>query len=323
MPPVTIPLLYCPFSPAINPLAEEAARHTDAWVSAFDLHTGAAYSRYRENNFARLTARFYPGAGAEQLKIANDFIVLLFALDDLLDYQHERLPLIQKQEHLHTFIDHFTAVIHHRPVAISKAEAPVLAAWADLWPRIVSISPDNRANGFAHHMTALLEAALWESGNMRTRLPTVAQYMEKRPYLAGAHISTGIIPVIEDISLPDEVLQHPVVAELEQLSRSLVCWSNDLFSFGKEQEHGDDHNLVNLLQHERRLSQEEAVLCAAAIHNTDMRRFVTLSGRLPVYDETTNRALARYVEALRRHIRGNVDWSEKDSGRYSFVYGRS
>lgn len=312
MHPVTIPLLYCPFPPAINPLAEDAARHTDSWVTAFNLHAGPAYRRYREDNFAWLTARFYPGARLEQLTIANDFIVLLYAVDDLLDHQPEQL---------HTFIAHFTAVIHDRAGAFNKDNAPVLAAWADLWPRIVKISPTAWADQFAQRLTAFLNTALGEFENTQTQLPSLAQYLEKRAYLAGTHISTSIIPIIENIWLPDDVLQHPVVARLEQLCRNLVCWANDLFSFSKEQLHGDEHNLVSILQHERQLNQEEAILCAAVIHNTDMREFVALSGQLPVYDEKTNRTLVRYVEALRRHIRGNVDWSEKDSKRYSFVYG--
>lgn len=314
MQPVTIPLLYCPFSPAINPQVKEAANHTDAWVASFNLHSGAAYRQYQEDNFAWLTARFYPKAELEQLKIANDFIVLLFALNDLLDDQQVQLP---------TFIERFIAVTRNSAVPLSKAEAPVLAAWADLWPRIEQISSPTWTARFTKHLAELLQAALDKSGSETAQLTTVARYMEERLYLAGTHISTDIIPIIEGISLPDEVLQHPVLKELEQLSHKLLCWSNDLFSFSKEQAQGDKHNLVSLLQLERQLTLDEALLCAAAIHNTDMRRFVTLSTQLPGFDETTDQAVARYVEALRRHIRGNVDWSEKDSRRYSFVYGRS
>lgn len=297
---VTIPLLFCPFPPAVNPLAPDAARHTDSWVSAFNLHAGPAYGRYREDNFAWLTARFYPGAGLEQLSIANDLIVLLYAVDDLLD---------QQPDHLHTFIAHFTAVIEDRAGAFSKAQAPVLAAWADLWPRIVKISPPAWAEHFAQRLTAQLNETLLELGNAQPPLLTVAQHLEKRPYLAGAQLSTSIIPIIENIWLPHEALQHPVVTRLEQLCRNLVSWRNDLFSFGKEQLRGGRHNLVSILQQKRQLNQEEAILCAAAIYNTDMREFVALSGELPVYDEKTNRTLERYVEALRRHIRGNADWN--------------
>lgn len=314
MQPVTIPLLYCPFTPAINTQVKEAAIHTDAWVASFNLHSGAAYRQYQEDNFAWLTARFYPQAELEQLKIANDFIVLLFALNDLLDDQHTDQP---------TFIEHFIAVTEHRAVLPDKVDSPVLAAWANLWPRIEQLSPSGQAVRFTSRLKALLQTALQRSMNAGIHVPTVAQYMEEGPYLAGAQISTGIIPLIEGISLPDEVLQHPVLSELEQLSHKLLCWSNDLFSFSKEQVQGNKHNLVSLLQHERQLTLDEALLCVAAIHNTDMRRFVTLSTQLPGFDETRDQAVARYVEALRRHIRGNVDWSEKDSRRYSFVYGRS
>jgi len=316
MQPVTIPLLYCPFSPAIHPQVKEAAYHTDAWVALFNLHSGAAYRQYQEDNFAWLTARFYPKAGLEQLKIANDFIVLLFALNDLMKDQ-------SMQMQLPNFIEHFIAVTRDPAVPLSKDAMPVLAAWADLWPRLEQISSPGWTARFTLRLRALLQAVTHEPASETTQLYTVAQYMEKAPYLAGAYISTGIIPIIEGINLPEEALQHPVLTELEQLSHKLLCWSNDLFSFSKEQAEGDDYNLVSLLQRERRLTLDEALLCTAAIHNTDMRRFVTLSTQLPGFDETTDQALAKYVEALRRHIRGHVDWSEKDSRRYSFVYGRS
>lgn len=322
MDPVTIPLLYCPLSPAINPFAAEAARHTDEWVKRFNLHTGPAYLKYQKDNFAWLTARFYPGAGQEKLKIANDFIVLLFVFDDLLDHQHVKAPLIQKQENLHDFIDKFIAITRNRAAIDGQDGHPLLAAWAELWPRIISISPPAWVDRFTQSMEALLKAAIWEFNNVRSQLPTLAQYMEKRPCLAGAHVGSDIIPVIEEIWLPDEVRQHPVVTELEQLARNLVCWANDLFSLSKEQAHGDEHNLVSILVNERQLTLDEAIVCAAAIHNTDMRKFVTLSGDLPVYDETTNQSLKRFVESLRRLIRGNVDWSERDSKRYSFVYAK-
>jgi hypothetical protein len=315
MQPVTIPLLYCPFSPAIHPQVKEAANHTDAWVALFSLHSGAAYRQYQEDNFAWLTARFYPKAELEQLKTANDFIVLLFALNDLMKDQPTQI-------HLPGFIEQFIAVSRDPAVPLNKDATPVLAAWADLWPRLEQISSPGWTARFTVRLKALLQAALHESTGETTQLSTVAQYMEEGPYLAGAHISTGIIPIIEGISLPDEALQHPILTELEQLSHKLLCWSNDLFSFSKERAEGDEYNLVSLLQRERRLTLDEALLCAAAIHNTDMRRFVTLSAQLPGFDETTDQAVARYVEALRRHIRGHVDWSEKDSRRYSFVYGR-
>jgi hypothetical protein len=316
MQPVTIPLLYCPFSPAINPQVKEAANHTDAWVASFNLHNGAAYRQYQEDNFAWLTARFYPKAELEQLKIANDFIVLLFALNDLLDDQ-------QTQMHLPSLIEHFIAVSRDRDLPAAGNTPPVLVAWANLWLRIEQVSSPGWRTLFNQRLTSLLQAALRGTTGETIQPPTVAQYMEERPCQAGAHVSTCIIPIIEEISLPEEALLHPVLMELEQLSHKLLCWSSDLFSFNKAQAEGDDYNLVNLLQQERRLTLDEALLCAAAIHNTDMRRFVTLSTQIPGFDETTDKAVARYVEALRRHIRGNVDWSEKDSGRYSFVYGRS
>ncbi|WP_298735084.1 hypothetical protein [uncultured Chitinophaga sp.] len=313
---VTIPLLYCPFSPAIHPQVKEVANHTDAWVASFNLYSGAAYRQYQDDNFAWLTARFYPEAQLEQLMTANDFIVLLFALRDLLT---DRQAEICQSD----FIAHFLAVTQDRGKPPDMDTTPLLAAWASLWPRLKQLGPAGWAAQFTPRLSALLQAAIPASVSKTSRLSTLAGYMETRPCLAGTSVSTGIIPVIENIRLPDEVLQHPALKELEQLSHKLLCWSDDLFSFGKERAKGNDYNLVSVLQQERMLTLDEALLCAAAIYNTDMRRFIMLSAQLPGFDEATDQAVARYVDALRRHIRGNIDWSEKDSMRHSFVYGRT
>ncbi len=95
---------------------KEVTVHTDAWVSSFNLHSGARLPAIPEDNFAWLSARFYPRVELQQLKIANDFIVLLFALKDLLDNQLE-------QTQLQAFVEHFIAVTEHRDQPMTKMEA--------------------------------------------------------------------------------------------------------------------------------------------------------------------------------------------------------
>ncbi|KAA2238448.1 hypothetical protein F0L74_19665 [Chitinophaga agrisoli] len=322
MSPITIPRLYCPFTPSVNPFAAAVTIHTDDWVRRFGLHTGAAWQKYKADNFTQLTARFYTTAGLERLAAANDLVVLLFAVDDLLDDQLQRSSLIQQKERLQAFIEQVTAITSGAAPSVAPDAMPWLAALADVWERLCAFGPPQWQQQFAKSILKMFRTAIWEFDNARGQLPTIAQYVEKRQYLGAAFITIGMIQVIEDIPLPPEVLQHPRVQEMVMLCRNIICWANDLFSLGKEQQHGDGHNLVTLLQTERNLTQDEAILCTTAMHDADMFKFLRLSKQLPSFDAATNKHLERYAGTLNRHIRGNVDWSVQDTKRYSFVYGK-
>ncbi len=320
MNPIMIPRLYCPFTPSVNPLAAAVTIHTDDWVRRFGLHTGAAWHKYKADNFTQLTARFYTTAGLERLTAANDLVVLIFALDDLLDDQLQHSSLVQQKGGLQVFLEQVAAIITGN--GAPRDDMPLLAALADVWERLRVFGAPQWQQQFAQSLLKMFKAAVWEFDNTRGKLPSVAQYVEKRQYLGTAFITTGMIPVIEDISLPPEVWQHPRIQEMLMLCRNIMCWANDLFSLGKEQQHGDGHNLVTLLQTERNLTQDEAILCTTAMHDADMFKFLRLSKQLPSFDPATNKQLERYTRTLNRHIRGNVDWSVQDTKRYSFVYGK-
>jgi len=316
---IAIPRPACSFPSHINPFAEEATLHTNAWVQQFELHSGDAFQKYIGDNFGLMTARFYPGADKNRLLLANDINVLLFVMDDDMDNQVDRTDLTKTRNHFEAFISQCNQIL--RQPTVQLPSTGVFAALQDVWLRLIAISDTTWQQNFIISLEKMFQAGLWEYDNVvAQRLPTAREFYEKRQYLGAAHISTDMITVIENISLPEEILNHPSVVELVTLARNAVCWANDLFSLTKEIEHKDKHNMVLILQLEHNLTLEAAIEQTVIIHNDDMARFEQVAASLPAFSPSYDKALSRFIEALANILKGNMDWSEKETRRYSFVY---
>ncbi|WP_143658674.1 terpene synthase family protein [Streptomyces sp. IMTB 2501] len=117
-------------------------------------------------------------------------------------------------------------------------------------------------------------------------------------------------------TLPDTVLEHPVIRRLHALAGRLIGWHNDLISLPKDlHRKGDVLNLVRVLQQEHDASLEDAYLMALEFHDRDLREFVVLCDHLPDFgaDQDCTR---RYAKALGIMIQGAYAWHVENSGRY-------
>src|SRR5436305_13588245 len=83
---IRIPSMYCPFPSQISPYAQADHEHSLAWATRFRLIQGeAARRRFHGTNLARFTARAYPTASLEDMKLLNDWMVWFFVFDDQFD----------------------------------------------------------------------------------------------------------------------------------------------------------------------------------------------------------------------------------------------
>ncbi|KDQ12607.1 hypothetical protein BOTBODRAFT_176290 [Botryobasidium botryosum FD-172 SS1] len=51
-----------------------------------------------------------------------------------------------------------------------------------------------------------------------------------------------------DLDLPDNVVTHPAIQNLEVIAHDVVSWSNELYSYDIEQAAGQDANLISVAQ---------------------------------------------------------------------------
>src|SRR5262249_62285982 len=94
-----------------------------------------------------------------------------------------------------------------------------------------------------------------------------------------------MIEVAAGIRLPQNVLEHPSIVEIRQLTVRHTAYVNDLFSYQKEVLwSGTPCNLVRVLMHNESLDFEEAVGEIVAMVNRDVQRFRELERGLPSFE---------------------------------------
>ena len=307
---VELPTLYCPFPSSVNVHAAQVQQHTTEWASRFALIGPDSCRRFERARYGWLIARTYPNAPFEELAVITDWNVWLFTLDDRCDES----ALGRQTEPLEAVFSRFMRILQ-QPGA--PADEPLEAGLADIWRRIQTKATASWCTRFARSVEDYFTSCLWEASNRRRGVvPPLAEYIKMRPFTGGLNTDVDLVDIAERIDLPDSVRGHRVVQGLTLMANNVVCWSNDITSFRKERSHGDVHNLVIALQHERSLTPDEAIAAAARMHDAEVQRFIDLAPSLPSFGAAIDDDLARYVGVLRSWMRGHLDWS-RESGRYA------
>lgn len=307
---IVLPEFYCPFPKRLNRHAESAQQHTLAWVRHFGLVNEAAFLRLQASRFGYLAARAYPDAGEEELKLVSDWNTWLFLCDDQCDETGVGKDPVRLAE------------LHRRWLGIlmgrtcSRKDGALGRALWDLWQRLRTCSSLDWQARFVTSVAEYFESSAWEAQNRAfKRCPDLATYVKMRPYTGGLYTDLELIEITEKIALPLTIRRHPVLQRLARLTNDVVCWSNDVFSLGKELAQGDVHNLVVVLARQHGLKIQEAANLAAQMCNAQVKRFLALERRLPDFPSPHAEAVAKHLSVLRAWMRGNLDWA-LESARY-------
>lgn len=272
---------------------------------------------YRQQKFTWMVARMFPNADLEALCIAADLNTLLFVLDDQYDVATADTEAVRNKANFEMFLEQVRRilVLHERKTL--PQHGPALAAISNFWERICRRSTPAWQQRFAESMKRAFVANLWRIELVKqNRMPAVEEYMQFRQEFGGANFFADLVEIMEGIQLPEEMRWHSTVQTLITLCSDTICYANDLFSYKKELEQGDEMNLVMLLKNHEGLPLEEAVFKATQIHDGKVKEFIQLAAHLPAFGDAANRELLRFVNALATMMRGNIDWSRMDTARY-------
>ena len=313
---VTLPELDYPFGSAISEHADEVHRGTVAWAWRFGLLPGdRALRLFDATGLGRLVARTHPDSPPEDLRLISDWYAWLFLQDDMRD----ETEVSKRPGELSEVDARFLELLEGATLA--DTDIPLARALHELGERLRGCLREKALSDvwmrrLVRAVGEHLEATLWEAANRaRSVAPDPETYIRMRPLTGGLSIVTELVEIVEGAHLPTEVREHPVVQRMTGASHNVVCWANDVLSLSKELARGEVNNLVVVLRDADGIPLQEAVDRAAEMHDAEVRAFVDLSGRLPIFGPTIDANLGRYVSALRARMRGVLDWSH-ESERY-------
>jgi 5-epi-alpha-selinene synthase len=303
--------IHCPFPLQLNPHAEAAERASLGWLSRFGLFSGEAHrAAVSRAHLTTLVAGFYPSASLEALSLASDYVCWAFALDDIGD----ETEVGERPARLLALIERFERVLSGE--CPSAASPPLVHGLYDVWLRLAAFADDAQLREFVAGNRAYFGGMLWEANNRaHCWVPDETAYAAFRPAAGAVPSFFGLIEPLERITLAPHVRNHEEVQALAKLAGEIICFTNDVLSYEKEQAHRDFHNLVIVYEQHRRLLPGAAAWQAIATINSATREFVKRASALPSFGAEQDAELARYVGVLRAVIRVTLSWTY-DSTRY-------
>jgi hypothetical protein len=304
---IELPALYYPFpAAACHPEAEALVAHVLDWTWAQRLVSGDPRAAENVRSYSMLAARCYPAAPREHLFAIGDYYSWLFFFDDAC----EGLSLGgASPADVRGFLTRIYAALRDPAARGEGPAAPFVDALADIWRRVARASAPSWRARFIRHVENYIDACVWEATNRSLdQIPSRAVFQTMRSYTSTMYEFWDFIELAGGFVLPDEVVEHPLIAELARTANAAASFANDIFSLRKEAVGRDFHNLVLVLERERGLPLREAYHDAAALHDAQVRHFCALERLLPSFG-AVDRDLARYIKGMRVWMRANYEWS--------------
>ncbi|PGH40892.1 Terpene synthase family, metal binding domain [Micromonospora sediminicola] len=304
-----------PFPARRHPDVERIARESAGWVGDLGLvDDPAGRRRLAGAHAAELAGRASPQASPDGLRLLTDLINWLFVMDDACDDD----GLGADPTRLAPTVAALLAVLdrHGDPDAPAPSDAgPLAVALDDLCRRVRGQRQPALLLRLVSQLREYLLALLWEAANREhRRVPGVAEYTQMRRHTGGVRPSFTVTDLARTPRTGAAQRSEPALAALDALATDLVCWCNDLFSYGKERGVAPEaHNLVTTIAGENGQDEPAALRAAAARFNTALATYAERDAALAGAADDGVRA---FLDTRRDWIRATYDWS-RAAARYT------
>lgn len=298
--------LYCPFALREHPHASVAQRQSTKWALEHGLVSdGHGLAKLEKACVGSLAAWTFPEAPTELVTLAAVWTTLFCAIDDHVESSH--LGTLALSALLSDLLAAYRGTAREGGDSLQRG-------FADLGKRIRRLAGARLAHAFESELEKLFTAYVWEEINRQngTNLD-YATYRVLRETTIGLRfqflLSQAACP-------PGAPSPHdaPIIEELERVTCHVVGWANDIFTYQKELEAGESHNLVAVLMRSERLPLREALLRARSIHDDEVCLFLRLRASLRDSEEASDVTEYR-VSHLHDWMRGHLHWA-LCNGRY-------
>ncbi|TCO53110.1 terpene synthase family protein [Actinocrispum wychmicini] len=324
-----LPELYMPFPVHTSPHLAEATEYVVGWAremgfcdSVPGMEGGGLWDerRLRGFEFAYCAAKIHADADADQLKLSSAWLTWGTYADDYFPAVYGRNLAAAKIAN--------DRLVLFMPLDLGETPEPANAVergLADVWRRTVeSMSETGRAE-FRATVTDMTGSWLWELANIaQNRVPDPIDYVEMRRKSFGSEMTAALARLTRWAAMPQEILQHRVVRELETAAHDYACFTNDLFSYQKEIEFdGDVHNIVLVIEKFLNVDRWQARDVTADLMKARMRQYEhILANDLPVLfdefdlDDAARDALTWYAHNFKDWMSGILAWHRR-TNRYA------
>ncbi|MEU6075190.1 terpene synthase [Micromonospora sp. NPDC047074] len=298
-----------PFPARRHGATDRVALESIDWALRHKLiRTGHRLHRLRRADAAGLAGRACPEGPIDRLRLLTDLISWLFVMDDACDED----GLGEAPTRLAPTVAALLDVLDRQgaPAGGPATDAgPLGEALGDLCRRVRATGSPAFLLRFVGDVREYLLALLWEAANREHgRVPELAEYVQMRRHTGAVHPSFTLTELAAGPPPDPSSRADPALVALDLLAADLVCWCNDVFSYGKENvSQPDAHNLVTVIAAGRPAGEEAVALRAAADRfNDSLATYLATEKALLA---TGHDGFQPALTARRNWIRATYDWS--------------
>lgn len=307
----SLPRPHYPFPNLVNSHIDELAGECDRWIDEdYQFHSHEARDRHKKHRFTDLPARAFPTLTLLELRPVARLTSSGAMMDDYFDHSGPSEVSAARERIMALLTGQDTREPRdlgiYRQFYLLRQDALACGMPPRLYERFIDKTDDM--------ITAYQNEKPYIAAN---RPPPLATFLVIRENSSGGAVFATYTAMADDFrTLPDAVLEHPIVRRLHALAGRLIGWHNDLISLPKElHRKGDVVNLVRVLQQEHEVDLEEAYHLALEFHDQDLDEFLVLCDNLPRFGACQD-LVRSYTQALGVMIQGVYAWHVENSGRY-------
>ncbi|KAJ3876021.1 isoprenoid synthase domain-containing protein [Lentinula edodes] len=290
------------FATRFNRYCNRVAVETKHWIFKENsgMIAGLTPRLYDTQKFTLLASVCYPDAAYPQLRLCSDFLAYFFYLDDLTD-DMDNGSTQSVAKHIMCCLNHPS---FRSPFRIGKMTT-------DYFRRIMQTSSTSVQQRFITTMSLFLTSVDQQAQDRAMgHIPEIEEYIKHRRETSGCRTCFVLIEYANNLCIPDEVLRHPIISEMENAANDVVSFANDVYSFNQEQFKGDNHNMIVVLIHNSpNMSLEEAVKYVADRTYMAMDYFNQLKATLPKWGPKIDTEVGTYINGLQNWMGGVFFWS--------------
>ncbi|KLO08666.1 terpenoid synthase [Schizopora paradoxa] len=241
----------------------------------------------------------FPEAGLEELRMCCDCINALTALDDITDAQNGE----DAQQSTNTFL----AAILEKPSTVTS----IYQMASQLRETITRKAPADCMRRFVEQCEKYCAAVVKEA-ELRDRGLT----LDKESFtnfwreFSATQLVAGLVQCAHDIDLPDDVFDNDVFRLVYWAGVDMLCLSNDLYSYNREQAKGVTGNkMITVVIKERGYTLQQAADFIGEEHQRLVAQMADTSATMPSFGAKVDGDVQKYIRAMERCVAGNIIWS--------------
>ncbi|KAK7690901.1 hypothetical protein QCA50_006003 [Cerrena zonata] len=192
---------------------------------------------------------------------------------------------------------------------VQQDDPPFYRLTKSLFGRFFQTAGPRCAKRFIQTMDQYLDGVVYEVTSRECDILDSQHYTTLRRKTSGLYPSFVLTEFAAGLDLPDEVTDNPAIRSMEDAANDWVSWTNDIFSYRKEEVVGGTHNLVAVIMNELDLDLQSAMDRAGQMCFSCITRFEADRRILPSWGSEIDQQVETYIQGLQSWIVGSLHWS--------------